>query len=122
MKNEEFNELFRKRTMSFALKVIEFLETVPFNSVTKTLTNQLCAAASSVAANWRAFCRGRSKNERFAKICIVVEEADESQFWIEMFMQLEYGRTELLPALHAESTEISKVMTSIKDSHSRTKT
>lgn len=108
--------------MAFALKVIEFLETVPFNSVTKTLTNQLCDAASSVASNWRAFCRGRSKNERFAKICIVVEEADESQFWIEMFMHLEYGKTELLPPLHAESIELSKVMTSVKHSHSKVRT
>lgn len=121
MKNDEFNDLFRNRTMTFALKVIEFLETVPFNSVTKTLSSQLCASASSTAANWRAFCRARSKNERFAKVCIVVEEADESQFWIEMFLRLEYGKKELLPALLDESTQILKVMTAIKDNQYKMK-
>ncbi len=116
MNNEEFNELFRKRTMAFALKVIEFLETVPFNSVTKVLTNQLCKAATSVGANWRAFCRARSKNERFAKICIVVEEADESQYWLELFEKTKYGDKNLLIPLVLEGTEIVKVTTRIKDS------
>ncbi len=72
MTNEEFNELFRKRTIIFALKVIEFLETVPFNSATRVLSFQICKSATSVGANFRAFCRGRSRNERHAKICIVV--------------------------------------------------
>jgi hypothetical protein len=51
-----------------------------------------------------------------------VEEADESQFWLEMFMHLEYGNKELLPTLYAESTEIVMVVTSIKDGHYSTKT
>ncbi len=116
MNNEEFNELFRKRTMAFALKVIEFLEAIPFNSVTKVLSNQLCKAGTSVGANWRAFCRARSKNERFAKICIVVEEADESQFWLELFERTKYGDKSLLAQLMLECKEIVKVTTRIKDS------
>ena len=115
MTNEEFNAMFREKTKAFAIGVIKFIETVPFNSATRVMNFQLCKAATSVGANHRAFCRGRSKNERFSKICIVVEEADESQFWIEIFDQLPYGDKELLAWLMIEITEIVKVSTSIKN-------
>jgi four helix bundle protein len=81
MKNGEFNELFRQRTMVYAIAVIEFLETVPVKAATRVMSYQFGIGGTSVRANFRAFCRGRSKNERFAKICIVVEEADESLYW-----------------------------------------
>ncbi|MBP7239835.1 MAG: four helix bundle protein [Saprospiraceae bacterium] len=116
MTNEEFNAMFREKTKAFAIGVIKFIETVPFNSATRVMNFQLCKAATSVGANHRAFCRGRSKNERFSKICIVVEEADESQFWLEIFDQLPYGDKELLAWLMSEITEIVKVSTSIKNS------
>ena len=116
MTNEEFNAFFREKTKAFALGVIKFIATVPYNSATRVMNFQLCKAATSVAANHRAFCRGRSKNERFSKICIVVEEADESQFWLEIFDQLPYGDKDLLAWLIIEITEIVKVSTSIKNS------
>ena len=116
MTNEEFNEMFRKRTKAFALGVIKFLETVPFNTATRVMSFQLCKASSSVGANFRAYSRGRSKNERFAKICIVVEEADESQYWLEIFVETPYGDKDLLAELLPESVEIVKVTTSIKAS------
>jgi four helix bundle protein len=114
MTNEEFNTLFRERTLRFALNVIAFLETVPYNSVTKNLSPQLCDAATSVGSNWRAFCRGRSRAEKYSKICIVVEEADECQYWLEVFCRLSYGDKNLLPPLNQECNEIVKVTTSIK--------
>ncbi|MDZ4748519.1 MAG: four helix bundle protein [Saprospiraceae bacterium] len=116
MTNEEFNELFRKRTIIFALKVIEFLETVPFNSATRVLSFQICKSATSVGANFRAFCRGRSRNERHAKICIVVEEADESVYRLELFALAKYGDEKLLTWLTTESIELIKITTSIKHS------
>jgi four helix bundle protein len=57
----------------------------------KFLSYQLGKSATSVGANFRVFCRGRSKNEKFSKICIVVEEADESAYWIDLFMATGYG-------------------------------
>jgi four helix bundle protein len=116
MTNAEFNEMFRKRTMIFALKVIQFIETVPNNPATRVMTYQLVKAATSVGANFRAFCRGRSKNEHHAKICIVVEEADESVFWLELFALAKYGDEKLLAWLIPESIEITKISTSIKHS------
>ncbi len=116
MTNAEFNEMFRQRTMNFALKVIQFLESVPFNSATRVMSYQLCKAGTSVGANFRAFCRGRSKNEHHAKICIVVEEADESVFWLQLFALAKYGDQKLLEWLIPESIEITKIATSIKHS------
>lgn len=116
MTNEEFNKILRERTKVFAIKVIQFIATVPFNSSTRVMTFQLSKSATSVGANFRAFCRGRSKNERFAKICIVVEEADETQFWLEIFEKLPYGDKEQLTPLVAEITEIVKITTSLKNS------
>ena len=69
-----------------------------------------------MGANFRAFCRGRSKNERFAKICIVVEEADESEYWLELFAETKYGDQVQLAYLISECNEILKVTASIKDS------
>jgi four helix bundle protein len=114
MTNAEFNEMFRKRTMMFALNVIQFVETVPNNPATRVMTYQLVKAATSVGANFKAFCRGRSKNEHHSKICIVVEEADESVFWLQLFELTKYGDQTLLVWLIPESIEITKIATSIK--------
>ena len=116
MTNEEFNELFRSRTKKFAIAILKFLETIPFNSATKVVTFQLGKSGTSVGANFRAFCRSRSKNERFAKICIVVEEADETLFWLEVCDETGYGSKEDLPSLQQESLEILKVTGIIKNS------
>ena len=91
MTNEEFNEKFRKRLMTFAVRVIKFMETVPYNPGTRVMSFQLCKSSTSTGANYRAFCRGRSKNEKFSKICTVVEEADESVYWLEIFSHTNYG-------------------------------
>ena len=101
--------------MAYAVKVIEFLETVPYNTATRVMSYQFCKAATSVGANFKAFCRGRSKNERFSKICIVVEEADESLYWTEIFESTSYGDKAKLAWLAVEGLEITKVTASIKD-------
>jgi len=80
MSNEEFNEKFRQRTKAFAVRVLKFIEKLPLTAVTRTIIFQLGKSVTSVGANYRAFCRGRSKKELYAKICIVVEEADETVF------------------------------------------
>jgi len=116
MTNKEFNESFRKRTMAFVVSVLKFLETVPLNTVTRVMNYQLSKASTSVGANFRAFCRSRSKNERFSKICIVVEEADESLYWLEIYLEMNYGNQIQLTAITQENTEILKVVASIKDS------
>ena len=97
------------------MRTLKFLADVPYNASTKNLTFQLGKSAISVGANFRAFCRGRSKNEKFSKICIVVEEADESVYWIDLFMETGYSDSDELKWL-LEAIEILKVTSKIKSS------
>ncbi len=116
MTNEEFNEQFRRRTRDFAARTVSFSETLPNQTGAKVMAYQLCKAATSVGANFRAFCRGRSKNEKYAKICIVVEEADESEYWLDLFSAVGYGDPQVRAWLSNEALEILKVVAKIKSS------
>lgn len=91
MTNEEFNTIFRDRTKKYAIRILKFINESSFSTSTKIISYQLGKLASLVGANFRAFCRGRSKNEKFSKICIVVEEADECEYWLETFQALDVG-------------------------------
>jgi four helix bundle protein len=114
MTNAEFNEIFRNRTQDFAVAVLKFLAAVPFNSATKVMSTQLAKSATSTAANYRAFCRGRSRQEMYAKICIVVEEADETVFWLELFLKTGFGEAKELESLLKEGMEITKITSKTK--------
>ena len=84
LSNYEFAEAFKLRTKAYALRVIKLVQVLPKSGEAQILGKQLLRAATSVAANYRAACRARSKAEFAAKIGIVLEEADESQFWLEL--------------------------------------
>ncbi len=114
MTNEQFNELFRKRILNFVIRSIRFIDALPVSTTTRVLSYQYCKSYTSVGDNFRAFCRGRSKNEKFAKICIVVEEADECEYWLEVFPHTCYGDKEELTRLSGEALEILKVTSKIK--------
>ena len=72
------------RLRKFALKLIELSQHTPFNNESKVLINQLLRSGTSVYANYRASCRARSKAEFFSKLSIVVEEADETEMWLDL--------------------------------------
>jgi len=77
---EEFIEHLKKRTKKFAVDVIRFCDSLNMIKASSVITYQLVKPATSTGANYRAACRARSQNEFFSKICIVVEEADESEY------------------------------------------
>lgn len=111
---EESSRL-RARTKQFALAVIRFVDALPRDRVTDHVGRQALRSASSVGANYRAACRARSEAEMAAKLGIVEEEADETQFWLELLT--ESGRTEpeLTRPLIQEADEIVRmVVASIK--------
>ncbi|HUR30590.1 MAG TPA: four helix bundle protein [Saprospiraceae bacterium] len=116
MTNAEFNNYFCDRTKEFAVRIIRFVESLPFNTTTKVLGTQLCKSGTSTGANYRAFCRARSKNELFSKICIVVEEADENIYWLDLFYASKFGNKEDIISLKAEAEEILKVSSATKNS------
>ena len=110
----------RMRTKAFALESIRFVKSMPRSNVTDVIGRQLLRAATSVAANYRAACRARSRKEFIAKLGIVLEEADESQFWLEMVEESgELGGERVRP-LHAEAGELVAItVTSIQTASGR---
>ena len=80
--------VMKKRTKEFAKRIIELCRELPSNREGRLIGNQLFKSGTSVAANYRAACRGRSKAEFIAKLGIVEEEADETLFWLEVIEEM----------------------------------
>ena len=113
---ELFIETLKRRTKKFGVDVILFCDSLKKCKATSVITYQIVKSSTSVGANYRSACRGRSEKEFFSKICIVVEEADESVFWLEVIedTRLSDDKTEL-KQLFNEGTEILKITTKAKD-------
>ena len=77
----------KMRTKEFALRTMKLVRALPNDVPGKVIANQLMRSATSVAANYRAACRGRSKAEFIAKVGVALEEADESELWLELIVE-----------------------------------
>ena len=97
-----------------ALDIIKIVSPLKYSDALSVMRKQLFDACTSVASNFRAVCRARSERERYAKLCIVVEEADETVFWIEMLIEAEFVAKEIISNCEKEAEEILKVMASFK--------
>ena len=100
----------KKRTKQFGLRVIQLVEDLPNTKTATTIGNQLLRCGTSVGANYRAACRGRSKAEFIAKLGIVEEEADESAYWLEMLVEAKVLRPDSATGLLAEADELTAIM------------
>ena len=100
----------KKRTKAFALRVMKLVGVLPETSVGRTIGTQLVRSATSVGANYRAACRGRSKPEFVAKLGIVVEEADECGYWLELIIEGELMTKALVEQLLLEANELTAIM------------
>jgi four helix bundle protein len=116
MTDVEFSKQLVIRTKKFALRAIRLFQHMPKTDEAKILGKQLLRSSTSVAANYRAACRGRSNNEWYSKLCIVVEEADETQFWTELLIDSEIFKEERIRDSYNESTELLALFTTIKKS------
>src|SRR5438045_7915300 len=87
----------KQRTKAFALRVIKLTGTLSKDFVGRSLGGQLLRAGTSVAANYRAACRARSRADFVSKLGVVEEEADESALWMELL-----GESGLMPARRLE--------------------
>jgi four helix bundle protein len=74
----------QQRTRQFALRILKLVDALPNTAAGRAISNQLVRSAMSVGANYRAACRARSRVEFAAKLGTVLEEADESLYWLEM--------------------------------------
>ncbi|MBP8944412.1 MAG: four helix bundle protein [Paludibacteraceae bacterium] len=116
----EYNDIFRERTKKLALEIVREMAKVKFSDEVSVIRKQIIRSATSVAANYRAVCRARSERERYAKMCIVVEEADETAFWLELIEELEILPIAKVNEFKNETEEILKVMSSYKKKLSKT--
>ena len=102
----------KKRTKEFAKNIIHLCRNLPTNREGRLIGNQLFRSGTSVAANYRAACRGRSKAEFISKLAIVEEEADETLFWLELIKEMDILKGSVVDALMKESNEIIAIMVS----------
>ena len=110
MEKNEFIEAFKKRTKQLALDIIRFSQTLPNTEEGRIMKRQLLRSGTSTAANYRAACRARSSAEFYAKISIVIEEADETLFWLELLSESETTMPGSTKILEKEVLEILSVI------------
>lgn len=105
-----FNDELRDRTKQFALRIIKLFLSLPKTDEARVIGKQLLRSGCSVGANFRAATRGRSSAEFYSKLSIVVEEADESAFWMELLMESGIVSEKKLLLLYNETIELTKIM------------
>ena len=103
-----------ERTKQFALRVIKLVGELPRTIEGRAIASQLMRSGTSVAANYRAACRARSKPEFIAKLGTVEEEADESAFWLELIIDAGLMSERKFRPLLNEASEIVAIMASSK--------
>ena len=108
----------KTKTKKFAVDIIHSCNTLPNSQATRTITYQIIKSATSTGANYRAACRGRSKAEFHSKISIVIEEADESQYWIELIKDTNIKCD--LKELERLNAEISEILAIVNKARSNT--
>lgn len=117
---ENFNEKWRHKTKHLAVEIIQFYSKMKKNDEIRIIGKQLIRSATSTAANFRAYCRGRSTAEQFSKLCIVVEEADETLFWLEVMEDVGIYKSEIISPYKIQALEILKIMSSTRKRIKRT--
>ena len=102
----------KDRTKRFAVQVIRVIDKLPRSISSEVIARQLVKAATSVGANYRAACRGRSPAEFVAKLQIAMEESDESMYWLELMLELEMMESEASRDLIREADELTAIFVS----------
>ncbi len=112
-------EYLRERTKLFALRVLKLAAVLPKTIEGNVIRGQLVRAGTSLGANYRAACRGRSRAEFIAKIGTVEEESDESAFWLELIIDGEFIKMKRVEPLLDEAKQLTRIMAKSRISASR---
>jgi four helix bundle protein len=114
-------EELKDRTKQFALRVMHLVDALPNTTKGRAIASQLVRSGTSVAANYRAACRGRSQAEFISKIGVVEEEADETALWLELIVADKLLPEKKTAALLKEANELVAIMAASYISASRSK-
>jgi len=104
----------QKRTKSFAVRIIKMARHLPNDVAGQVVGRQIVRSATSVGANYRAACRGRSRAEFSAKLGTVLEEADETLYWLEVTEEAELLPGGKLRELAKEANELTSIFTAAR--------
>ncbi len=100
----------KNRTKKFALRVLKLADALPTSRSGNAIANQIVRSSTSVAANYRALCRAKSRADFINKTSIVEEEADESGFWLELIVDAGLLRSAKVKPLLKEASEITAML------------
>jgi four helix bundle protein len=102
-------EDLKDRTKNFAHRCVKLAFNLPETSLGRHIQNQLIRCSTSVAANYRATCLSQSKKSFISKISIVIEEVDETCFWVEFLLEENILTEEKINPLHQEGKELTSI-------------
>jgi len=109
----------KKRTKEFALRIIRLVDVLPNTVIGRAIANQIVRSGTSVGANYRSALRGRSKAEFVAKLGVVLEEADECGYWLEIIIESKMIVQSKVLKLHKESEELTAIFCAMLKSSKR---
>ena len=107
---KEFIEKVKKRTKQLAIDVMLFYNEMHKTEASRIIGKQMIRSATSTASNYRAACVARSQRDFYAKLSIVVEEADETLFWLEMLRDARFTESKKVSPLIEENLELLKIV------------
>ena len=111
---------FKERTLQLGLRIIRLYRALPKNGEAAVIGKQLLRSGTSVGANYRAACRGRSSADVLSRLAVAEEEADETLYWLELLAKAEVVPMQRLTPLMKEVDEVvSMLVASIKTLRSR---
>lgn len=107
-------DILKTRTKKYGIEIIRFLYSLPKENITSAISNQLVRSATSIGANYRAALRSRSEKEFIAKMGIIVEEADETLYWLEIMSEVsQFDRSKKeIEILMKEANELTAIFVS----------
>ena len=103
------SEALKERAMSFSVNVLRLIDRFPHTVGAEVIARQLARSATSVAANYRSACTARSRRDFIAKLALVVEEADESVYWLDLIIRGGIVGAPEVPALFGEANELCAI-------------
>jgi four helix bundle protein len=108
-------EALKARTKAFALRVIRVIRSLPPSPEGRIISHQLLRSGMSVAANYRAVCRARSRAEFLSELAVVIEEADESAFWLELLVDAGLVSDVQMKGLKSEANQLVAIFNASRE-------
>ncbi|NDI97837.1 four helix bundle protein [Flavobacterium sp. LaA7.5] len=106
------SEQLKFRTKQYSLSIIDLVEKLPITTSSRVVSYQIAKSGTSVGANYRAVCRSRSNKEFIAKMEIVLEESDETLFWLEIIKEKKWIEDIIIDNLWKEGNELTAIFVS----------